>query len=195
MTLSPRAKKWVSSFVDYGWPLAFLITLLVTHDMMKATWGLVAGAAVALAVGFIVERRIAPLPLVAGLMSLILGGMALYFHDSRFIKIRPTISGVAFGVFLIGGVMMGKNPMKALLSVAFQMSDEGWRKLAWRYGLFFLATAVANEFVWRTQSDVTWALFKFPGLSVIHVLFGLSQVPLMMKYAHVEEPPPVPPVE
>lgn len=195
MTLSPRAKKWVSGFVDYGWPLAFLITLLVTHDMMKATWGLVAGAAVALAVGFIVERRIAPLPLVAGLMSLILGGMALYFHDSRFIKIRPTISGVAFGGFLIGGVLMGKNPMKALLSVAFQMSDEGWRKLAWRYGLFFLATAVANEVVWRTQSDVTWALFKFPGLSIIHVLFGLGQVPLMMKYAHTDEPPPVPPVE
>jgi len=195
MALSPQHKKWVSGFVDYGWPLAFLVTLLVTHDMMKATWGLVAGAAVALAVGYIFERRIAPLPLVAGLMSLILGGLALYFHDSRFIKIRPTISGLAFGGFLIGGVLMGKSPLKALLSVAFQMSDEGWRKLSLRYGIFFLLTAVVNEAVWRTQSDVTWALFKFPGLSIIHVLFGVSQVPLMMKYADTEEIPPVPPVE
>ncbi len=195
MNLSPKQRKWITAFVDYGWPLAFLITLLVTHDMMKATWGMVAGAGVALAVGFIVERRIAPLPLAAGGLSLILGGLALYTHDPRFIKIRPTVSGVAFGGFLIIGVMMGKNPLKALLSLAFQMSDEGWKKLAWRYGLFFLATAALNEVVWRTQSDVTWAVFKFPGLSLIHVLFGLSQVPLMMKYAHVNEPPPVPPVE
>lgn len=195
MTLSPKHRKWITAFVDYGWPFAFLITLLVTHDMMKATWGMVAGAAVALAVGYIFERRIAPLPLAAGGLSLILGGLALYTHDPRFIKIRPTVSGVAFGGFLIIGVMLGKNPLKAILSMAFQMSDEGWRKLGWRYGLFFLATAVVNEVVWRTQSDVTWALFKFPGLSIIHVLFGLSQVPLMMKYAHVNEPPPVPPVE
>lgn len=195
MTLSPRAKKWVSGFVDFGWPLAFLATLIVTHDMMKATWALVGGAAFALAVGFIVERRIAPMPLIAGLMSLILGLLALFFHDPRFIQIKPTISGVTFGVFILGGMMMGKNPLKLMLRSALEMEDEGWRRLSWRYGVFFLATAAVNEVVWRTQSDIVWGTFKTIGLPIVHVLFGLSQVPLMMKYAHLNEPPPIPPVE
>lgn len=195
MSVSPRAKKWITGFVDYGWPVGFLLVLLVTRDIMAATWGLVAGAALALVVGYIFEKRIAPLPLAAGGLSLILGGLTLYFHDAMFIKIRPTVSGVAFGLFLIIGVVAGKNPLKAILATAIKMSDEGWKKLAWRYGIFFLATAALNEAVWRTQTDVTWGLFKFPGLTIIHILFGLSQVPLMMKYAHLEEPPPVPPVE
>jgi intracellular septation protein len=195
MTLSPAARKAITGFVDYGWPAGFVIAYFITHDTVQATWGMVAGAALALVVGLVVERRIAPMPLVAGLIAVLFGSLTLFFHDDRFIKIKPTVTSVAFGLFLIVGMILRKNPLKILLGKALQMPDEGWRKLSWRYGIFFLAVAGLNEFIWRTQPDATWVLFRFPGLSIIHLLFGFSQVPLMMKYAKMDEPPPVPPIE
>ena len=195
MTLSPGARKFFTRFVAYGWRSGFVSAYLTTRATGQATWGMVAGAALALIVGYVVEKRIAPMPLVAGLIAVLFGCLTLFFHDDRFIKIKPSVTSVAFGLFLIGGMVLRKNPLKILLGKAFQMPDEGWRKLSWRYGVFFLCVAALNEFIWRTQPDATWVLFRFPGLSIIHVLFGFSQVPLMMKYAKVDEIPPVPPIE
>ena len=66
MTQSPPgARRWISSLVDFGWPLGLIIGYVITRDMVMASWGLVAGAAIALATGYILERRIAPMPLAA----------------------------------------------------------------------------------------------------------------------------------
>lgn len=197
MTLSPRAKKWVSGLVDFGWPLGLIVGFLITHNMVQATWGLVAGAAIALIVGFVLERRIAPMPLVAGLLALMFGSLTLVFHDPRFVYVKPTVTSAAFGLFLIVGMLMGRSPLKVLLGsssmTVLDLPDEAWRKLTWRYGVFFLAMAVLNEVVWRTQPESFWLAFRFPGATIIHVVFGIAQAPLFMKYAKTEEsaPPPV----
>ena len=189
--MTDRQKAWVRHFVDYAGLAAFLVVLAVTRSAVTATWGLVAGAAAALLVGLLVEKRVAPMPLVTGVLALFFGGLTLFLHDERFIKIKPTILYVGFAVFLFGGLLRGKNPLRALMGDAFHLPDEAVRKLTLRYALFFLALAVANEIVWRTQTTMTWALFKFPGTVAIIFLFSMSQAPLLMKYAKEEpEPPP-----
>ena len=50
---------------------------------------------------------------------------------------------------------------------AIQMPDEGWRKLTFRWGLFFLGLAVLNEIVWRTQTTDFWVSFKVFGLPAL----------------------------
>jgi len=198
MTLTPTARKWVRGVVDFGGLAAFLVAFFYfkstgmpqSEALVQATWALVAGSAVALVIGFVVERRIAPFPLIGGLAALVFGGLTLIFHDPRLLKIKPTVMNTAFGVILLGGLAMRKNPLKLLLGEAMQMPDEGWRKLTLNYGLFFLALAVLNEIVWRTQSEATWVLFRFPGLLVLSVVFSFAQVPLMVKYAKTDEPPP-----
>jgi len=72
------------------------------------------------------------------------------------------------------------------------LPDEAWRKLTVRYSLFFLAMAGLNEWVWRTQSDAHWVLFRMPGLWILALLFSFTQVPLMMKYLHSHQAPPTP---
>ena len=180
----------VRAVVDYGGLVAFLAAFLVLRfvqhapsqtAMLTATWWLVAGSAAALALGLVVERRLAPLPLFAGLAALVFGGLALVFHDPRFIKIKPTVTNTVFACVMLGGVAMGKNPLKALFSTAISLTPEGWRKLTIRYGAFFLAMAALNEAVWRTQPDSVWVLFKFPGMEILILLFSASQVPMMMK--------------
>ena len=193
MTLSPKAHRIVRAIVDYGGLAAWILAyFLGGRNLVNATWALVAGSAVALIVGFVVERRIAPFPLIAGGAGLVFGSLTLVFHDARFLKIKPTVMNTAFGLALLGGLALKKNPLKLLLGDSFPMADEGWKKLTLRYGVFFLALAALNEVIWRTQPDTVWVLFRFPGLMILTVLFAVSQAPLMMKYAHQDhllEPP------
>lgn len=180
----------VRAVVDYGGLAVFLAAYLAakfilkqpgTEPLLTATWGLVVGSALALIVGLAVERRIAPLPLFAGLAALIFGGLTLVFHDPRFVKIKPTAINLVLAGVMLGGAAMGKNPLRALFSGALNLSPQGWRRLTIRYGIFFLVMAVANEVVWRTQPDSVWILFRFPGLQALSLLFALTQVPMMMK--------------
>ena len=193
MTLSPKAHRIVRAIVDYGGLAAWILAyFLGGRNLVNATWALVAGSAAALVVGFVVERRIAPFPLIAGGAGLVFGSLTLVFHDARFLKIKPTVMNTAFGLALLGGLALKKNPLKLLLGDSFPMADEGWKKLTLRYGVFFLALAALNEAIWRTQPDTVWVLFRFPGLMILTVLFAVSQAPLMMKYAHQDhllEPP------
>jgi intracellular septation protein len=191
--LSPKSRAWVRGAVDYGGLVAFLLTLAITRSAVTATWGLVVGAAAALLAGWIFERRIAPMPLVTGLLALFFGGLTLFFHDERFIKIKPTVLYVGFALFLFAGLVRGHNPLRMLMGEAFHLPDAVVKTLTWRYALFFLALAVANEVVWRTQSTMTWALFKFPGVMILIFAFSMAHAPMMMKYAKDEEEPPAPP--
>ena len=61
------------------------------------------------------------------------------------------------------------------------MTEEGWRILTWRWAFFFLALAVLNEIVWRTQTTDLWVKFKTFGFLPLTLLFALAQAPLIMR--------------
>jgi len=194
MTTS-NAHKTVRAVVDYGGLAVFAVGFLVTHDLIKATWWLVAGSAVALAIGFAMEKRVAPMPLIAGGAALVFGALTLIFHNPAFIKAKPTVVNLLFAAALLGGVMLRKNPLKMLLGESLSLPDSAWRTLTVRYGLFFAAMAVLNLFVWWKFSDTVWVFFRFPGLLILAVLFSLTQVPFMAKYMKDEAEAPPPPVD
>jgi intracellular septation protein len=188
-----KLPKWVHHTIDYGGLVAWILTLVVLSLMHRSdaavtsSWVVVGASLLALAVGLIAERRIAPMPLVTAVLGLIFGGLTLFFHDERFIKVKPTILYTAFGLFLTTGALRGKNPLKVLMGDAFHLPDPVVRTLTLRYALFFFALAIANEIVWRTQTTLFWAFFKFPGVPIIIFLFAMSQAPLMMKHMPDDE--------
>lgn len=175
---------WMRTGVDYLGPLAFVIGYFVGgRDVLHATWWLVGGSVVALAILFAVERRLAPMPAIWGGAALVFGLLTLVFHDPRIIKMKTTFIDLALGLAMFGGLYLKKNPLKAMMGEAIPLSDEGWRKMTLRYGLFFVAMAVLNEIIWRTQPDAVWVLFRMPGLLILAVLFAATQVPSMLKEA------------
>jgi intracellular septation protein len=194
--MTAAQRKWVTWFVDYFALAAFLVGYFATgRNLQQATWYLVAGSAIALLVGFAVERRLAPFPALAGGAALVFGGLTLVFHDARFLKVKPTVMNGLFAVLMFGGLALRKQPLKLLLGEAFDMPEAAWRSLTLRYGVFFAVLAALNEAVWRTQSEPTWVLFRFPGLMVLTLAFSLTQAPFLMKHLKDAEPPPPPPVE
>ena len=187
--------KAVTAIVDYGGLAVFAVGYLVTRDLIAATWWLVAGSAVALAIGFAAERRVAPMPLLAGGAALLFGALTLIFNDVAFIKAKPTIVNFVFATLLLGGVLLGKNPLKMLLGESLKLPDAAWRSLSFRYAAFFVAMALLNLFVWLTQPDAVWVAFRFPGLLILAVVFSLTQVPFMMKHMKDEAEAPPPPTD
>jgi intracellular septation protein len=195
---APEAGKktaaWVRTAVDYGAPIAFAAAFFATKNFQTATWVLVAASALALALGYLVERRVALLPLFSGVMALIFGTLGLVFHSDVFVKVKVTVVNAALAVFMIGGVLTGRAPLKALIGEAVHLPDAAWRTLTLRYGGYFAFAAVANEIVRLTQSTDMWVKFRI-GLLPLAILFSLSQVPFMMKHmakgdeAKAPEPP------
>ncbi len=177
------AAGWVRMVVDYAGLAGLALGYLLTHNLLTATFAFVVVSLAAVLVGFVVERRVAPLPLLFSIMALVFGVATLVFHDPRIIKMKTTVLDGALGAGLIVGFGLGRSPVKLLLGSTLQLSEPAWRRLTLRYGLFFLALAVANEVVWRTQSDATWVLFRMPGMLVLSLLFSATQIPGMMKDA------------
>jgi intracellular septation protein len=177
----------IRALVDYAGPVAFVIGYFATKNFLTATWALVAVSFLALAVGYALERRIAPMPALAGGAALFFGLLTLVFKDATFLKMKPTFINLALGAVLIVGWLRGKSLLKLLLGETIKLSEPAWRRLTLHYGLFFLAVAGLNELVWRTQPEATWVLFRMPGLPLLAVVFSFTQVPGMMKDAKAAE--------
>lgn len=177
--------KWIRAGVDYAAPIAFVATLLTTRDFQLATWVLVGASALALAVGWLAERRLALLPLIGGGLALVFGGLTLIFHDPSFVKMKLTFVNGGLGLGLYIGLILKKNPLKKLLGEAFVLPDAAWRTLTFRYATYFLCCAALNEAVWRTQSDERWAIFRLLLLGGA-LVFSVTQAPFLMK--HMQKP-------
>ena len=181
------AAGWVRMVVDYAGLAGLAVGYLLTHNLLTATFVFVAVSLVAVGIGFAVERRVAPLPLMFSIMALVFGVATLVFHDPRIIKMKTTVLDGALGAGLIGGFLLGRSPVKLLLGSTLQLTEAAWRRLTLRYGLFFLALALLNEAVWRTQSDAVWVLFRMPGMLIASLLFSATQIPGMLKDASAVE--------
>ncbi len=185
-----KAPAWVRMVVDGAPAVAFIGAYLATRDFRLATWCVVVGSALALVVNLITERRLAPLPAVSGALALIFGGLSLALHNNDFIKMKMTIVDGLLGLVLFVGLALGKNPLKAILGGAFTLTDQAWRTLAIRYGLFWWACAIANEWVRRTQSDHVFVYFRGSVLALA-VIFAIAQTPFLLKH-NLQQPPPTP---
>ena len=179
MENAAREPAWLKPATHYV-PLVVFLVVYFTTDSLTATAAIIVASLAALAVSYLVARRVPMLPLLAAGLLAIFGGLTLFFEDDFFIKIKPTIVQILFAVAIYGSLKMGKPVLKLLIGSAFPMREPAWATLSLRYALFFLVMAALNEVVWRTQSTDFWVTFDTVGQMGISFAFILSQVPFMM---------------
>ena len=148
-----------------------------------ATGLFMAATAIALTASWILTRTLPMMPLISGVVVFVFGALTLYLQNDTFIKMKPTIVNTMFGAILLGGLFFGKSLLGYVFNAAFKLTDEGWRQLTIRWGVFFLFLAVLNEVVWRNFSTDFWVAFKVWGTMPITILFTLLQMPLIMKHS------------
>jgi len=168
--------------LDVG-PLVLFFAANSKFGIYAATGAFMAAILIALAVSYALTRHLAVMPLVTAVIVLVFGGLTLVLHDELFIKVKPTIIYVLFGGTLVGGLAFNKPLLGMVFDSVFHLREEGWRKLTWRWALFFFVLAILNEIVWRTQTTDFWVSFKLFGVVPLTFLFAALQVPLVTKYS------------
>jgi intracellular septation protein len=153
------------------------------QPIFVATGLFMIATAVALMVSWLLIRTLPIMPFVSGVVVFVFGALALWLQNDIFIKMKPTIINTLFGSVLLGGLYFGRPLLGYVFDSAFHLDAEGWRKLTFRWGLFFLFLALVNEVVWRSFSTDTWVAFKVWGTMPITLAFTFSQMPLIMRHS------------
>ncbi len=147
-----------------------------------ATAAFMATTLLSLAVARFRYHKVPAMPLVSAVVVLVFGGLTLYLQDETFIKLKPTIVYSMFAGLLAGGLLLRKPLLELLFGPVFSLTEEGWRKLTFRWMAFFVAMAIVNEVVWRNFSTDAWVSFKAFGFLPLTFLFAIAQVPLLQRY-------------
>jgi len=172
---------WVKFALELG-PLALFFIVYGRLGIFAATAVLMVGVAATLIISWAMLRRIPIMPLVTAVIVAIFGSLTLILHDETLIKVKPTALYLLFGAALFIGLAIKKPLLKIMFDGALSVTEEGWRRLTWRWAFFFLALAVLNEIVWRTQSTDVWVKFKTFGFLPLTLAFAVAQAPLIMRY-------------
>jgi intracellular septation protein len=178
----PQLNPVLKLVLDIG-PLVLFFAANLRFGIFTATAAFMVAVLIALAVAYAKTRRIEVMPLVTAVIVVIFGGLTLILHNDTFIKLKPTIIYALFGGTLVAGLLFGKSFLGVLFDSVFNLTDEGWRKLTWRWAFFFFVLALLNEIVWRNFSTDFWVSFKLFGVVPLTFLFGALQYPLLTKYA------------
>jgi intracellular septation protein len=187
MTEKPKLNPLLKLVLDIG-PLVLFFAANARFGIFAATGAFMVAVVAALAVSYVLIRQWPIMPVVTAVIVVVFGGLTLVLHDETFIKLKPTIIYALFGGILLGGYIFEKPFLAIVLDAVFRLTPEGWSKLTLRCALFFLAMAVLNEAVWRTQSTDFWVSFKLFGFVPLSFVFFALQVPLMSRYTIEEDP-------
>lgn len=145
-----------------------------------ATVIMVVVTAVTLLVIYMLERRVALLPLISGVCVLVFGTLTILLDSELFIKLRPTVVNLLFAsVLLVGVYGFRQGWLKHVMRFAFELTEEGWLVLSKRWACLFIGLALLNEIVWRNFSTDVWVNVKVFGFVGLTLVFSMCQLPLI----------------
>jgi intracellular septation protein len=202
MTDKPQLNPWLKLALDLGplllfffanakpalfepWVAPLIPAAVATGEragIFVATGVFMIAILAALAVSYALTRRLPLMAIASAVIVVVFGGATLIFQNDTFIKMKPTIIYLLFAGTLFGGMVMKKPLVAMVFDQVFHLTEEGWRKLTIRWALYFLALAVLNEIVWRTQTTDAWVTFKVFVVTPLTFVFAAMQYPLLMKY-------------
>ncbi len=170
--------------IDLGPVIVFILTLVITKNPFTATAVFMVAMAVAMIFAKLRYGAIPAMLILSGIMVLVFGGLTIYLHDQKFIQMKPTIYySVIAGILFYGGY--SRRPLlKHALGAAYpDLSDTGWHVLGRNFAWFFLALALANEFIRHNYSFEFWGWSKLWLFVPATMIFGMVNIPLIMKHS------------
>lgn len=180
----------LSFALDFGPLLLFFVASKLGSSKDDPTQGAIVGTAtfmIAIIVAVIISKvkigKISPMLKLTAALGVFFGALTIWFHDERFIQIKPTIIYAFFALLLLAGWARGKAMLKYVLEHAYDgLNETGWLKLSLSWGLFFTALAVANEAMRAFVSFDTWLSLKVWGVTALTFLFAMANIPMLMRH-------------
>jgi intracellular septation protein len=159
---------------DYsGFIVATLVFVPILLICMGALWAL--------------TGKLSRMQVFTAFMVIFFGGLTAWFNDERFFKMKTTIVYGCFAAILGAGLLQGKSYLEWIMGELLPMEREGWMILTRRLTFMFLALAIANEVIWRTQSTELWVKLETFAFPVLLFAFLWVQIVALQKYLIAED--------
>ena len=137
------------------------------------------------------KRRVEPAAWIGLVVIVIFGGLTLWtkthpiggINPTVFIRWKPTVLYWIFAAILFfGPLVLGKNPMRALLGKELHLPDTLWGKINLAWALFFSFLGAINLYVAFHYPEAVWVKFKLFGLMALMIIFIVIQGILLAKH-------------
>ena len=201
--VEPKAPHGLANFaLDFGPLLAFFLSYKIAQSYVPTAFGatmvgtIVFMIAILIAMGISlgVYRRVSPMMWISAVLVIGFGGLTLWFHDPRFIQLKPTLIYAGFAALLFGGLLAGKPLLKYVFGPVFEgLSELGWRKISRNWACFFAGLALLNEVMRYNLSFETWLTVKVWGVTLLAFLFGAANIPMLLRHGLTIADPEAPP--
>lgn len=178
--------------IEFGPIILFFISLSIFGEndtgFILSTALFTGATVVTLLVAYIRDKRVALFPILSGVSVIIFGITTVYFNNPKIFIIKDTVYNGLFAIALLIGLLKGKGLLQNLFGSLFDMKEEGWKKLSFRWMIMFTLLAVSNEFVWRTYTQDMWVMYKFFA-TIATTVFGSYQIYLSRVYRNPRASP------
>lgn len=155
--------------VEYtGFIVATLIFVPILLFAMGILWAL--------------TKSLSRMQIFTAFMVIFFGGLTAWFNDERFFKMKTSIVYGAFAAILGIGLARGRSYLEWVMGEFLPMQPEGWMILTKRITLMFIALAIANEIIWRTQSTELWVKLETFAFPAVLFVFLWSQIVSLQRY-------------
>jgi len=137
---------------------------------------------IAMGVLWAMTRTLSRMQIFTAFMVIFFGGLTAWFNDERFFKMKTSIVYGCFALILGFGLLRRQSYLQWIMGDFLPMREQGWMILTKRLTLMFLAMAIANELIWRTQTTELWVkleTFAFPAALFV---FLWSQIVVLQRY-------------
>lgn len=189
---SSPTKNATSLWAELGPTLAFILTYTLAGRLLPegegafskdkavfwATGALMVSMAIVIVTRLSQGKKIPPILILSGSVVGVFGVLTIAMQQAAFAYVKPTIINSLFAILIFGGLAMGVNVWKKFLGHAFHLPDFAWDTLAMRWGGYFIALALLNEFLWRYFCPVPESPLVLFGLTVApsepYSLFGID---------------------
>ena len=151
------------------------------YSFYTATAVLLAFTVISLLIGWVYEKRIALMPIIASAFVIIPGYMTLQFANEDFLIFGDSLFYFLMGGVVGGGLLINQYVLKSIFEATFAMADEGWRILSYRWTIAFILAGIGNEVVRIYFSPEVWVDYKFVKVIIV-ALFGIWQFRLSRRY-------------
>ncbi|PLY12016.1 MAG: septation protein A [Sedimenticola sp.] len=176
-------------FLTDFFPILLFFIAYKMYDIYVATAVAIASSAIQVGFAWFRHRKVEKMHLITLLLLVVFGGMTLLLRDPVFIKWKPTVVNILFGMAFIGSQFIGeKNIIERMMGHAVELPSIAWTRLNMAWSLFFFAMAATNLFVAYNFSEETWVNFKLFGMLGMTFLFVIIQSIYIAR--HIQEQPP-----
>ncbi len=190
-----NAEQTINLLSEFG-PLVTMFVVNAIYGINVGTWALIITTGFAIVAMLYMFHRPPISPLIASTVTVVFGALTIITGDPMWVQIKVTIFNALFALFLVGGLWVKHNFFKYVFDKTFHYTEEGWNKFTWSFAIFFLLTAVANEYVRRMYHDAefyrifgytmsgvnVWILFKVAIVLPVSGIYAWVVTRLMQKY-------------